>query len=102
MAQNNLESFKKYVTSSNVFNLMDKQDTSDPNLNYNTILDVITKAKETCLPTQIVKFNKHKHKDSKWISQGIIKSIVHRDKWYVNLKKTSTTDPIFMTMKTNF
>ena len=44
---------------------MDKQDTSDPNLNYNTILDVITKAKETCLPMQIVKFNKHRHKDSK-------------------------------------
>ena len=27
---------------------------------------------------------------------------MHRDKVYVNLKKTSTTDPIFMTVKTNF
>ena len=72
---------------------MDKQDTSDPNLNYNTILDVITKAKETCLPTQIVKFNKHKHKDSKWISQGIIKFIAHRDKLYVNLKKLVLPTP---------
>ena len=40
MTQNNLERFKKYVAPSNVFNLMDKQDTSDSNLNYNTILDV--------------------------------------------------------------
>ena len=87
MTQNNLESFKKYVASSKVFHLMDKQDTSDPNLNYNTILDVITKAKETCLPTKMLKFNKHRHKDSKWISQGIIKSIAHRDKLYVNIKK---------------
>ena len=59
MTQNNLESFRKYVASSNVFNLMDKQDTSDPDLNYNTILDAITKAKQTFLPTQIVKFNRH-------------------------------------------
>ena len=87
MTQNNLESFKKYVVSSNVFNLMDKQYTSDTNLNYNTILDVITKAKKTCSPTQIVKFNKQKHKDLKWISQGIIKAIAHRDKLYMSILK---------------
>ena len=56
MTQNNLESFKKYVASSNVFTLLDKQDTSDPYLNYNTMFDVITKAKETSLPAPIVNF----------------------------------------------
>ena len=61
--------------------------------NYNAILDVITKANETCLPSHVVKVNTHKHKDSKLISQGIINSIAHVDKLYVNLKKSSTTDP---------
>ena len=70
MTQNNLERFKTYVASSNVFNLMVKQDTSDPNLNYNTILDAITKANETCLPSKIVKFNKQNTK----IQNGYLKA----------------------------
>ena len=39
------------------------------------------------MPTKLVKFHKHKHKNSKWITNGIIKSICFRDKLYLKLLK---------------
>ena len=39
------------------------------------------------MPTKLVKFHKHKHKYSKWITNGIIKSICFRDKLYLKLLK---------------
>ncbi len=47
-------------------------------------------AKETHMPSKTIKFNKRKHKKSKWITFGIIKSISYRDDMY---KKLKMTDP---------
>ncbi len=44
------------------------------------------------MPEKVVKFKKYKHKRSKWITQGIIKSIHFRDNLCRNLKMT---DPIY-------
>ena len=35
-----------------------------------------------------VKFAKHKHKKTKWITYGVLKSIKYRDKLYKTLRKT--------------
>ncbi len=43
------------------------------------------------MPEKVVKFNKYKHKNSKWISKGIIKSIHFKDNLY---KTLNMTDPI--------
>ena len=40
------------------------------------------------MPLRKVKYNKHKHKKTKWISFGIIKSIKYRDNLYKLLKST--------------
>ena len=101
MTDSNLENFKQAIASADLFNLLDTEHISDPNHNYNIIQNVILKAKEECLPTKTVKYNKHKHKNSKWITKGIIKSIGHRDKLYVNLKQTKSDDPIFETRTIN-
>ncbi len=42
------------------------------------------------MPTKFVKYNKRKHKRSKWITSRIIKSIQYRDNLY---KKLKTTNP---------
>ncbi len=42
------------------------------------------------MPTKFVKYDKYKHKGSKWITSGIIKSIQYRDNLY---KKFKTTNP---------
>ncbi len=38
------------------------------------------------MPQKLVKFHRHKHKLSAWITQDIIKSIQYRDKLYMNHK----------------
>ena len=40
------------------------------------------------MPTKLVTFDKYKHKKAMWITQGISRSIQHRDKWYNQLKLT--------------
>ena len=60
---------------------------ANPNENYN-VLTTISKEMEKSMPTKLVKFNKKKHKKSKWITQGILNSITYRDKMYNKLKDT--------------
>ena len=46
-------------------------------------------------PIRTVKFNKRKHKRTKWITSGIIKSINNRDNLYRKLKETSPDSPLY-------
>ena len=41
------------------------------------------------MPQKKVKYNKYKHKKSKWITHGIIRSIKFRDNLYRRVKATS-------------
>ena len=52
-------------------------------------------------PEKRVKFNKHKHKLSDWITSGILKSIEFRDKLYRRLNKLSTDSPDYELVKYN-
>ena len=79
-----------------------KQDLhDDPNLNYNTLNDILTTSIKKHFPTKLVKYQKHKHKKSKWITTGIINSIKFRDKLYKRLRNTPITDELHETLKTN-
>ncbi len=40
------------------------------------------------MPTNLIKYNKYKHKKSKYVTFGIIKSLQFRDNLYNNLKMT--------------
>ena len=42
-----------------------------------------------------MKVNKYNHKDSPWITQGILKSIKTRDNLYKKLIKTKPTNPSY-------
>ena len=48
-----------------------------------------------------VKFNKHKHQKSNWITKGIIKSISFRDNLYKQLKATPIDTDEYHTLNTN-
>ena len=54
-----------------------------------------------CMPTKKVKINKHKHKKSKWITQGIIRSITFRDKLYLKMKLSPKDTAEYTTIKIN-
>ena len=51
--------------------IMNKDLSSDPNLNYDILHDHITKMKNKHLPFKFEKLHKHKHQKNKWISFGI-------------------------------
>jgi len=61
---------------------LDKFNSDNPNVNYKVLQRLIKSSIEKHLPQKLVKYSKHKHKNSKWITQGIIKSIKFRDNMY--------------------
>ena len=64
----------KYELRSDVlYNKLNKSLNADTNINYEIIHDEIARAKNKCMPSKIVKFNKYKHKKSSWITQGLLK-----------------------------
>ena len=75
--------------------------TADPNSEYAKFERIITTAYEKHFPEKRVKFNKHKHKLSDWITSGILKSIEFRDKLYRRLSKLSKDSPDYELVKYN-
>ena len=99
--ENSICKFVEEVRSKNVYQMLDKNLIADPNENCKLIEKLLNESKEKHLPTRTVKFNKHRHKKSEWITMGIIKSIQFRDKLYLKLKTTHINSPMHNTYKIN-
>ena len=80
--------FKTALSSSQIIDTFNKDTMANPNENYNRLEDEIINLINIHLPTKIVKYNKHKHNKSQWITSGIVKSISIRDNLYKKLKQT--------------
>ena len=65
------------------------------------IHNILKSATKQHLASKIVKFNKHRHKKSQWITQGIVKSISYRDKLYKQYKTTPTNTDAHERIKIN-
>ena len=61
----------------------------DPNHNYQILEESLIDAHNECFPTRGVKFNRKKHKISPWMTNGILKSINHRN-GFIKLKAVQT------------
>ena len=86
--QDSLNKFKNEISNANLYEKLQRDPDSNPNDNYNIIHETICEAIEKHLPSKNVKYNKHKHKKSSWITQGIVKSISFRDNLYRKMKMT--------------
>ena len=68
-----------------------------------TIRNLRHSTKEKHLPKKTVKFNKRKHKKSKWMTYGILKSINTKDKLYKKIVKADIHDDIhYSALKAEF
>ena len=79
----NKEAMDNFCTEMKHINLLSKINTnpySNPNNNYDIIHNCVTEMHKKYFPQKTVKYQKHKHKKSKWITNGIIQSIKNRDK----------------------
>ena len=89
------------LQSTRITSQFDLHPYTDPDINYPRLINSLTSLREKHLPCRFVKFQKHKHKRCKWITNGIIKSIKYRDKLYIKLKQTPTDHPSYSTLKQN-
>ena len=61
--------FQTELNNADIYDLLDTTLTADPTKNLN---NVIYQAKNKQLPYRRVQLNKHKHKNSNWITKGIV------------------------------
>ena len=64
----------------NIHGQLDQSPSADINSNYDIMFNEIHRVVEKHISSKTVKFNKYKHKQSKWITHGVIKSIKYRDR----------------------
>ena len=83
-----IHNFQTELNNANIYELLDTTLAADPTKYLNILNNVISQAKNKHLPYCRVKFNKHKHNNSKWITKGTVRSISYRDKLYLKLKRT--------------
>ena len=96
-----IPAFRSFLANSNIIEQLNVNLNADPNKNYEILNKMLQKGTEKCFPTKVVRFQKYKHHRTPWITNGVIKSIRYRDKLYLQLKKTSSTDDLFMSRKIN-
>ena len=72
---------------------------TEVNENYNEFSNTIQSLIEKHFYTKLVKFNKHKHRKEKWMTKGILKSIIKRDKLYLKHKQTPEYSAKFSAQK---
>ena len=95
------ELIKTDLQNMNILQNMNPDLDMDPTDNCDLLQNTITSLINKYTTTKTVKFNKHKHKKSAWITQGIIKSIKYRDRLHLQMKRTDADSPLRNTLKIN-
>lgn len=98
---NAIDDLKNELINNDITKELHQDLNTDPNINYEIFIKRLKDAKDKHIPTKMVKFNKHKHKNNKWITFGIIKSIKYRDHLHIKVKKTNQNSPDYAILKNN-
>jgi len=93
--------FKTEISQSCTIDIFDENINIDPNDNYEILHNRIQLAYEKHIPVKYVKFKKHRHKISKWITGGLMSSIRFRDKLYKRMKDSFNNPDIYLTLRSN-
>ena len=64
-----VNNFKTNLAEQNIYDKLTPETNGDPNVNYNTMHDILTESMKKHFPIKTVKFNKRKHKRTKWITR---------------------------------
>ena len=96
-----LNNYKNAVAASDIYSQINKDINANPNINYNIVHNILKTPTEEHLAPKIVKSKKQRHRKTKWITQGIIKSISFRDKLYKEYRKSPMNTFTHERLKTN-
>ena len=92
---------KPFTAKSNPILNMDPDLFSYPYDNYRQFEEIIVNAKAKHLAPKTVRFKKHKHKLSQWMTSGILNSIKFRDKLFLKLKTLNSTSELHDSINAN-
>ena len=95
------ELIKRDLHSMNILTTMSTDPNTDPTENYKLLEDALTSLIHKYTKTQQVRPRKHRHKRNPWITQGLIKSIKHRDKLHLQMIKSIPNSAERIILKTN-
>ena len=90
--QLSMDNFIDELASLNILHKLNKGQNIDPNNNYELFAQLIKYAREKHIPRVKVRYQKKKHKRSKWLTNGILYSINTKDRLYKTLMQTDTDD----------
>ena len=77
--QRSMQAFIRELEDNNIHDKLEQVIDSDPQENYDRIIALLNEAKNKHLPRKRVRFNKHKHKKSIWMTNGIFTSFKTKD-----------------------
>ena len=96
-----LENFRKEIENAKLYSHINQDLNTDPNQSYTIIHTTIIDALDKHLLIIKVKYKKHKHKKSPWITQAIVRSVKNRDDKYKKLKRTPHDSVEYESLKIN-
>ena len=76
----NMQNFKEDLRSQEISNCFSNILENDPNASYEQFNNIISTVMDKHFPIKIMKFNKYKHKKTKWITSGILNRSLRRIK----------------------
>ena len=95
--EQSIHNFTTDLSNLNIASKLNQDINADPNTNYNILITHLSTLRDKHFPLKTVKYNKYKHKQNKWITTGILKSIQNRDILYKSLKLCEpNTEAFFM------
>ena len=93
--------FKNDIRNAHIYDMLNTDVRDNPNNNYSILERNISLYVTKHFTHKNIRYHKHKHKKSSWITPGIIHSIGFRDKMYRRLKQTPSNSIEFITLKIN-
>ena len=102
--EENVESFRKEMADLEIHNKLDDTVDRDPNYNNEIVSTLLqnAKSKHTCIPKQIKKFNKRRHKKERWMTDELLAQVLKIIDMYVHWKTTPITHPDYEQVKLKF
>ena len=97
-----VDNFVNELREQNIYERMHQPLDTNPNDNYEIFITQFQLAKNKHLPIKRVRYQKRKHKKSKWMTTGILNSINTKDGLYKTLLKTDTNSDDYRIAKANF
>ena len=97
-----VDNFINELREQTIYDRMHQPLDTNPSDNYEIFITLFQLAKNNHLPMKSVRYQKRKHKKSKWMTTGILNSINTKDGLYETLLETDTNTGDYQVAKANF